>query len=109
MHGYAFEFESDEHSKLVVAGNIPVEMKLEGVETMQDLNLTDGDALLIITDVASGDNIVYTVLELSERGEYTTFDKYLEDLRVNLDNTTQAADIEYFVLVIVDQLYMVEH
>ena len=95
VHKYAFEFETDEHSKLVVAGSIPVELEMKNVKSMQDLNLTDGDALLIRTDAISGDNIVYTVLELSERVGYVTFDEYLEALRVNLDNTTQAADTEY--------------
>ena len=95
IHKYAFEFESDENSQLVVAGSIPAELGLKGVESMQDLNLTDGDALLIRTDTVSKDNIVYTVLELSKRGGYTAFDEYLEALRINLDNTTQSAGTEY--------------
>ena len=95
IHKYAFEFESDENSQLVVAGGIPDELGLKGIESMQDLNLTDGDALLIRTDTISEDNIVYTILELSERGGYVAFDEYLEALRVNLNNTTQSAGTEY--------------
>lgn len=95
IHKYGFEFESNENSQLVVAGNIPAELGLKGVESMQDLNLTDGDALLIRTDTVSKDNIVYTVLELSKRGGYITFDEYLEALRVNLGNTTATAGTEY--------------
>ena len=92
VHGYSFEFESDENSQLVVAGNIPVELEFKGIESMQDLDLTDGDALLIRTDTVSEDSIVYTILELSKRDEYyTTFDEYLENLRINLGQTTQAA------------------
>lgn len=95
IYGYTFEFESDENSQLVVAGDIPIELAERGVESMQDLNLTDGDSLLIRTDMPSGDNIVYTVLELSNRGGYTAFDEYLEALRVNFSNTTQSAGVEY--------------
>lgn len=95
IYGYTFEFEPNENFQLVVAGSIPAELKERGVNSMQDLNLSDGDALLIRTDMPSGDNIVYTVLELSNRGGYTVFDEYLEALRVNLGVTTQEAGSEY--------------
>ncbi len=95
IHKYAFEFKSDKNPQLVVAGNIPAELRSKGVESMQDLDLTDGDALLVRTDTISGNNIVYTVLELSKREGYITLDGYLESLRVDLSNTTQSAGTKY--------------
>ena len=90
IHKYAFEFETDENSQLVVADNIPVELGSKVVESMQDLELTDGDALLIRTDNTSGDNIVYTV-----RKGYTAIDEYLEDIRIGLGDITSVAGTEY--------------
>jgi len=95
VHGYSFDYKMDENTKLVAAGNIPETLKEKGVESMQDFNLNDGDALLIKTDVESEDNIVYTVLELSKREGYSTFDEYLQALRSNLSVTTQSAGAEY--------------
>jgi len=95
VHGYSFDFKSDENTQLVAAGNIPEKLKEKGVQSMQDFNLNDGDALLIKTDAASKDNIVYTVLELSKREGYSTFDEYLQALRLNLTNTTQSAGTKY--------------
>jgi len=94
VHGYSFSYTED--MQLVAAGNIPYKLKEKGVESMQDFNLNDGDAVLIKTgEKNSEDNIVYTILELSKREGYITFDEYLKSLRLNLTNTTESAGTRY--------------
>ncbi len=95
INKYSFEYKPDENSRLVSAGNIPAELELEGIKSMQDLNLTDGDALLVRSDMISKNNIIYTVREMSETKEYSTFDEYLEVFRVNLSNTVKTSGTEY--------------
>ena len=95
INKYSFEYKPDENSRLVSAGNIPAELELEGIKSMQDLNLTDSDALLVRSDIASKNNIIYTVREILERKEYSTFNEYLEVFRVNLGDTIMTSGTEY--------------
>ena len=96
IHGYSYTYPQD--MQLVAAGNIPAELVLQGVESMAQLNLTDGDSLLVRSDEVSGDNIVYTTLELSSRQNFVNFDTYKESLLASLDESKEINSVDYTIV-----------
>ncbi|MCK5027187.1 MAG: hypothetical protein KAS07_02100 [Candidatus Pacebacteria bacterium] len=95
VHGYSYEYPQG--IQLVAKGNIPAELASQGVESMEQLNLTNGDSLLVYKNEESGDNIVYTILELSTRPTYTDFDSYATTLFESLDESKEIAGTEYII------------
>ena len=84
VHGYSFSYTGD--MQLVATGHIPFDLTSKGIVSMEDLNMSDGDSLLIINS-EGGDNVVYTILELSSRSDYTTSDEYINVLLKKLDES----------------------
>ena len=95
VHGYSYEYPHN--MQLVAVGNIPEDLKAQGVSSMEQLNLTNGDSILVRTNETSGDNIVYTILELSTRPNFDTFDLYLTSLLASLDESKEITGTEYLV------------
>ncbi len=95
VHGYSYEYPQG--MQLVAAGNIPAELASQGVESMEQLNLTNSDSLLVHTNDVSGDNIVYTILELSTRPNYINFDSYTTTLFASLDESKEITGTDYVV------------
>lgn len=95
VHGYAYEYP--EEMQLVAAGNIPVELMQQGVTSMAELNLTDGDSLIVRTNEETGDNIVYTILELSSRPNFVDFDTYVTTLFESLDDSKEVTGTDYVI------------
>ena len=96
VYGYSYNYP--ENVQLVSSDNIPTELALQGYGSMADLGLTDGDSFLIYSDEDTGDNVVYTILELSARESYMSFDAYKEALFAELERTKQEDGIEYEVV-----------
>ncbi|MCK5590477.1 MAG: DKNYY domain-containing protein [Candidatus Pacebacteria bacterium] len=84
VYGYSFSYTGD--MQLVATGHIPSDLTSKGIVSMEDLNMSDGDSLLII-DLESGDNIIYTISELSSKNGYTTFDDYIDMFLENLNKS----------------------
>lgn len=96
IHGYSFKYPQE--LQLVAEGNIPAELQNQGITSMSQLNLTSGDALLVeTTEQDGGDNIVYTVLELSKRPSYADFETYKDALFASLDESKETNGIDYEV------------
>jgi hypothetical protein len=95
VHGYSYSYPED--LELVAEGNIPQELKDQGVENMAQLNLTQGDSLLVRKTEDGGDNIVYTVLELSSRPNFGDFESYTTALFASLDESKELNGIDYVI------------
>jgi len=90
VNGYSFEFIPDAQTKLVVEGSIPDELKKQGVKTMQDMQLTAGDTLILRGNLDTNQTAAYTIIELSGLENYLTYTDYVVTLRANLDALSQA-------------------
>ena len=93
VHGYSYNYSKE--AQLVSSDYIPIELAEKGYESMSDLGLTDGDSFLIYTDEDTKDSVVYTILELSARENYTTFEEYKNSLFAELERTKNEENIEY--------------
>lgn len=95
IHGYSYSYPAD--LELVAEGNIPQELQDQGVQSMAQLNLTQGDSLLVRKTEDGGDNIVYTVLELSTRPNFGDFESYTTALFASLDESKELNGIDYTI------------
>ena len=84
VHEYSFSYTGD--MQLIAAGHIPSELTDRGVTSMEDLGMSDGDSFLIVS-LENEDSVVYTILELSSRSGYTTFEEYIDAMFENLDES----------------------
>ena len=93
VHGFSIEYP--EAFRLIATGNIPEDMVAQGIESMEMLGLSDGDALLIDEEKVNNDNIIYTILALSNQPSFTTLPEYMEELRTTLDQSGEEFNFSY--------------
>jgi len=90
VSGYSFKFTPDAQTKLVVEGSIPNELTKQGVKTMQDIQLTANDTLILRGNLNTNQTAAYTIIEVSNLENYLTYAGYIVTLRANLNAFSQA-------------------
>lgn len=98
INGYSYEYS--EGLKLVADGNMPAELVAKNLTSMDALGFMSGDSLLVGNTGAKqngekGDNIVYTILDLSSRPSFVSFDDYTKALFTSLDQSKESGNLTY--------------